>query len=118
MAWKEIVCDGGYFPNYLVNENGVIVRKSDGLVVKQYVQKSGYVAVYLKNAYGETCIRMVHRIVAYAFLPMVRGKEFVDHINTIRHDNRAANLRWVTPKENANNEQTKMKRKKKRRKIK
>ena len=116
--WKEIVCDGGYFPNYAVNENGVIVRKSDGLVVKQYVQKSGYVAVYLKNYRGETCIRMVHRIVAYAFLPMVRGKEYVDHINTIRHDNRAANLRWVTPKENANNEQTKKKRMKKRRKIK
>lgn len=111
--WKEIVCDGGYSPDYVVNENGVIVRKRDGLVVKQYVQKSGYVAVYLKNTYGDTCIRMVHRIVAYAFLPMVSGREFVDHINTIRHDNRAANLRWATPKENANNEQTKKKRRNK-----
>lgn len=114
--WKEIVCDGGYFPDYVVNEYGTVVRKRDGLVMKQYVQKSGYVAVYLKDTMGHTCIRMVHRIVAYAFLPMVRGKEYVDHINTIRHDNRAANLRWVTPKENANNEMTKIKRKKRREK--
>lgn len=109
--WKEIVCDG-YFPDYLVNENGEIVRKKDGLVMKQYVQKSGYVAVYLKNTRGGTCVRMVHRIVAYAFLPFISGKDYVDHINTIRHDNRAANLRWVTPKENANNPQTKLKRRK------
>ena len=112
--WKEIVCDGGYFPDYLVNEYGEIVRKKDGLVMKQYVQKSGYVAVYLKNTRGATCVLMVHRIVAYAFLPFVSGKDYVDHINTIRHDNRASNLRWVTPKENANNPQTKLKRKKKR----
>lgn len=112
MAWKEIICDG-WFPDYLVNENGEIVRKKDGLVIKQYVQKSGYVAVYLKNTRGETCVRMVHRIVAMAFLPPVKGKEYVDHINTIRHDNRKANLRWVDPKGNANNPQTKLKRKRK-----
>lgn len=111
MAWKEIICDG-WFPDYLVNENGEIVRKKDGLVMKQYVQKSGYVAVYLKSTRGETCIRMVHRIVAIAFLPKPKGKDHVDHINTIRHDNRAENLRWVTPKENMNNPQTKLKRKK------
>lgn len=112
--WKEIRCDG-WFPDYLVNENGEIVRKRDGLVMKQYVQKSGYVAVYLKDTRGYTCARMVHRIVANAFLPKIRGKEHVDHINTIRHDNRVENLRWVTPKENMNNPQTKLKRK--RRKI-
>ena len=111
--WKEILCDG-WFPDYVVNENGTVVRKKDGVVMKQYVQKSGYVAVYLKSTRGETCIRMVHRIVAIAFLPKPKGKDYVDHINTIRHDNRVENLRWVTPKENANNPQTKLKRKKRR----
>ena len=32
---------------------------------------------------------------------------YVDHINTIRDDNRAENLRWVTSKENCNNTLTK-----------
>ena len=107
MVFKEVLCDG-WFPRYLVNENGDIIRKDTGEFVKQYRQKSGYMAVYLKSTRNETCIRMVHRIVAMAFLPPPNGERcYVDHINTIRHDNRAENLRWVTPKENANNEQTK-----------
>lgn len=30
-------------------------------------------------------------------------KKYVDHINAIRNDNRASNLRWVTHSENCNN---------------
>lgn len=51
---------------------------------------------------------MVHRLVAYMFVP--RGKRtqnVVDHINTIKTDNRSENLKWVTQKENMNNENTK-----------
>lgn len=111
MIFKEIICNG-WFPDYLVNEYGEIIRKSTGELVRQYKQKSGYMAVYLTNTRGETCIRMVHRIVAMAFLPEPKGERcYVDHINTVRHDNQATNLRWVTPKENANNTQTKLNRK-------
>lgn len=111
MRYREVLCDG-WFPDYLVDEYGNIIRKDTGEVVKQYRQKSGYMAVYLKSTRGETCIRMVHRIVAMAFLRAPEGDRYmVDHINTVRHDNRAVNLRWVTPKENANNKQTKINRK-------
>ena len=37
---------------------------------------------------------------------------YVDHKNTIRNDNRAENLHWVTPKGNANNPLTLAKRRK------
>ena len=107
--WRDIPT----YEMYQASSLGNIMRKSDGLILKQYIQKSGYVYVWLNRGFGSHTVP-VHRLVAYAFLG-IEGYEkglFVDHINTIRSDNRACNLRWVTPKENANNETTKLNRKK------
>ena len=52
----------------------------------------------------------VHRLVATAFIPNTYNKPCIDHINTIKDDNRADNLRWVTQKENNNNALTRSKR--------
>jgi exodeoxyribonuclease VII small subunit len=42
----------------------------------------------------------VHRLVATAFIENPEEKAEIDHINTIRTDNRVENLRWVTRSEN------------------
>lgn len=49
----------------------------------------------------------VHRIVAELFIPNPDNKPCVDHIDTNKFNNNVDNLRWVTYKENQNNNLTK-----------
>ncbi|CAJ0756052.1 2768_t:CDS:2 [Entrophospora sp. SA101] len=55
----------------------------------------------IKNKKG-----IILRPVARAFVPNPKNKPYVNHINGIKHDNRAVNLEWVTPKENAERKKT------------
>lgn len=59
---------------------------------------------------GKSTIVAIYRLVMYAFrVPNPENKPAVDHINSNPHDHRLANLRWVTSKENMQNENTRAK---------
>ena len=58
---------------------------------------------YMNNRYLCVGTFFIHRAVAELFIPNPENKPFIDHINTVKTDNRAENLRWVTAKENMNN---------------
>lgn len=61
-----------------------------------------------QGAKGVSHPYFLHRIIAEAFIPNPNNLPQIDHINTIRDDNRIENLRWVTPKENMNNPLTRL----------
>ena len=65
--------------------------------------RKGYLNVMLTEKCQRKGTHIVHRMVAQAFLPNEDDKPQVDHINTIKDDNRVCNLRWVTDTENAQN---------------
>jgi hypothetical protein len=70
-------------------------------VLKQKTSKDNTCRVSLwKNGIEQT--HLVHRLVAYAFLPIIEGKNFVNHIDGNRLNNYVSNLEWCTYEENQN----------------
>lgn len=60
-----------------------------------------------RGVYKVICNKYLHRIVAELFIPNPANKPCVDHIDTNPANNSASNLRWVTHKENNDNQLTK-----------
>lgn len=68
-------------------------------IIKTHIHKSGYVIVLLCKKGKQKSYR-VHRLVANAFLEKNKDKQYVNHINGIKNDNRVENLEWCSQKEN------------------
>lgn len=82
---------------HIKNNNKRVVR---GKILKLNQKRNGYLTVDLCKD-GKVKTVLVHRLVAIAFIPNTDvNKNEVNHINTIKTDNRANNLEWVTPEEN------------------
>lgn len=108
--WKDVV---GYEGFYQVSNLGrvksmdrVIKRrkygqfKKYGVILVLNVGYRGYVDTKLhKN--GVKMGKLVHRLVAEAFIPNPENKPVVNHKNGDKEDNRLCNLEWATYSENS-----------------
>lgn len=75
------------------------VLRCNGWVNLKYKESHGYPTITLKKNSLRKSYK-VSRLVALAFIPNPNNLPVVMHLNNIRTDNRAENLRWGTPKEN------------------
>lgn len=84
------------------DHNGHRKRFQKGIVLKPALASNGYYTVNL-CLNGKPTSFCIHKLVALTFIENPNGYTYIDHINTIRTDNRACNLRWCTQKMNSNN---------------
>lgn len=87
--WLTILDD------YEISDNGTVRNKHTGRTIKQFVGKDGYLRTQIA---GKT--RLVHRLVALAFIPDVDDKLFVNHKDGNKQNNNVSNLEWCTRSEN------------------
>lgn len=105
--WRDII---GYEGMYSVSDFGRVKslsrltkHKYTDFMSKEIFLKSAVVKSYEKvllRKDGKNKMFMVHRLVAFAFLPNKENLPFIDHINNIPTDNRLVNLQWITHQDN------------------
>ncbi len=92
-TWKAVP---GFEGRYEVSDHGR-VRNSQGRVLSPNAQNSGYQIVHLySGGRGTRVVRLVHRIVAAAFVSASPQDHEVNHIDGVKTNNVASNLEWVT----------------------
>jgi len=86
------------FPNYQVSDDGLVMNIKTGHILTP-VTKNGYYGVRLSRD-GRSIYKSLHILVYEAFHGIRSKGMHIDHINGVRTDNRASNLRELTPQQN------------------
>jgi hypothetical protein len=88
------------YPNYLITLNGIVFSMITMKFLKPNKTSTGYLSAQLYDRNGGSRRRLIHRLVAEAYLRNPENKEQVNHINGVKSDNCLLNLEWNTSSEN------------------
>ncbi len=89
----------GYEGLYSVTECGRVWSHISEIFLKGEIDIDGYIRAHLYKD-KKSKHKKVHRLVAEAFLPEVKGKEIINHKDSDRTNNHLSNLEWSTYSEN------------------
>lgn len=106
--WKDISGKTGYQVSNLGRVRSVdreIPAKNGGLrfykgkILRTSLDTRGYPTAQFQHN-SKHSSRLVHRLVAEAFIPNPENKPQINHKDGNKENNHVGNLEWVTPKEN------------------
>lgn len=102
---------------YVANKDGeVFLIKNQSpkylicIKMNPYINRDHYVEYVLTLKNGSKKHLQAQRIVAGLFLPLVKGKDFVNHKDGNRSNNKVENLEWVNHSENIKHSWDKLRR--------
>lgn len=102
-TWKPITCTDNV--KYEVSSEGKVRNLKTGRILKPFYSTNGYARVNLTSAYNDKTkqtMKLVHRLVAQAFIPNLKNLSDVNHKDEIKTNNNLDNLEWISHRDNLN----------------
>lgn len=107
-AWKAIVDHRGYQVSNLGRIKRlarITMRNGYPMYWKELIKKpslggNGYLTTTFCENGKMSNVKLIHRLIAQAFISNPQGYPDVNHKNSITTDNRIENLEWVSTREN------------------
>jgi hypothetical protein len=97
--WRPIPAFEGLYEINKLGEIRSLNKRYRDNNLKTRIDRGGYLTVRLSKQ-NTTSSFFVHRLLALAFILKPEGKEYINHKNGNKVDNRISNLEWVTHQEN------------------
>ena len=90
------------FENYSVSDHGKVRNDKTGRILKPCKNHDGYLLICLMKE-NKKFSKLIHKLMAHAFLVNPENKNCIDHIDNDRQNNNLINLRVATNRQNSQN---------------